>query len=109
MPGWQIALIAAGAVLAAAVVAVLLDRAHTARCRRRGWNQPRWPAARPGPPGDPHEPYPAYPPFPGGARHDAPALAPPGGRTTGAAPVAPVNPAGNWHQPDQRGSHDDRG
>jgi voltage-gated potassium channel Kch len=31
MPGWQIALIAAGAALAAAVVAVLLDRAHAAR------------------------------------------------------------------------------
>jgi hypothetical protein len=31
MPGWQIILIAAGAALAAAVVAVLLDRAHAAR------------------------------------------------------------------------------
>ena len=31
MPGWQIALIAAGAALLAAVVAVLLDRARTAR------------------------------------------------------------------------------
>ena len=31
MPGWQIALIAAGAALAAAAVAVLLDRAWTAR------------------------------------------------------------------------------
>jgi hypothetical protein len=31
MPGWQIALIAAGAALLAAVVAVLLDRARRAR------------------------------------------------------------------------------
>jgi hypothetical protein len=31
MPGWQIALIAAGAALAAAVAAVLLDRAWAAR------------------------------------------------------------------------------
>jgi hypothetical protein len=31
MPGWQIALIAIGAAVAAAVVAVLLDRARTAR------------------------------------------------------------------------------
>jgi hypothetical protein len=31
MPGWQIILIAAGAALAAAVVAVLLDRVHAAR------------------------------------------------------------------------------
>jgi hypothetical protein len=31
MPGWQIILIAAGAALAAAAVAVLLDRAHAAR------------------------------------------------------------------------------
>ena len=31
MPGWQIILIAAGAALAAAVVAVLLDRANAAR------------------------------------------------------------------------------
>ena len=31
MPGWQIILIAAGAALAAAVVAVRLDRAHAAR------------------------------------------------------------------------------
>jgi hypothetical protein len=31
MPGWQIALIAAGAALAAAAVAVLLDRAQMAR------------------------------------------------------------------------------
>jgi len=31
MPGWQIALTAAGAALAAAVVAVLLDRARAAR------------------------------------------------------------------------------
>jgi hypothetical protein len=31
MPGWQIALIAAAAALAAAAVAVLLDRAWTAR------------------------------------------------------------------------------
>jgi hypothetical protein len=31
MPGWQIALIAAGAALAAAAVAVLLDRARAAR------------------------------------------------------------------------------
>jgi hypothetical protein len=31
MPGWQIALIAAGAALAAAAVAVLLDRAWAAR------------------------------------------------------------------------------
>ncbi len=31
MPGWQITLIAAGAALAAAVVAVLLDRARAAR------------------------------------------------------------------------------
>ena len=31
MPGWQIILIAAGAGLVAAVVAVLLDRAHAAR------------------------------------------------------------------------------
>jgi len=31
MPGWQIALIAAGAALAAAAVALLLDRARAAR------------------------------------------------------------------------------
>ncbi len=31
MPGWQIALIAVGAALVAAVVAVLLDRARLAR------------------------------------------------------------------------------
>jgi hypothetical protein len=31
MPGWQIFLIAAGAALLAALVAVLLDRAHLAR------------------------------------------------------------------------------
>ena len=31
MPGWQIGLIAAGAAVAAAVVAVLLDRARAAR------------------------------------------------------------------------------
>jgi hypothetical protein len=31
MPGWQITLIAAGAALAAAAVAVLLDRARAAR------------------------------------------------------------------------------
>jgi hypothetical protein len=31
MPGWRIILIAAGAALAAVVVAVLLDRAHAAR------------------------------------------------------------------------------
>jgi hypothetical protein len=31
MPGWQIALIAAAAALTAAAVAVLLDRAWTAR------------------------------------------------------------------------------
>jgi hypothetical protein len=31
MPGWQIALIAAGAALVAAVVAILLDRARSAR------------------------------------------------------------------------------
>jgi len=31
MPGWQITLIAAGAALAAAVLAVLLDRARAAR------------------------------------------------------------------------------
>jgi len=31
MPGWQIALIAAGAALAAAIVAVLLDRVRMAR------------------------------------------------------------------------------
>jgi len=31
MPGWQITLIAAGAALAAAAGAVLLDRARTAR------------------------------------------------------------------------------
>jgi hypothetical protein len=31
MPGWQIALIAAGAALVAAIAAVLLDRARTAR------------------------------------------------------------------------------
>ena len=33
MPGWQITLIAAGAALLAATVAVLLDRARTARRR----------------------------------------------------------------------------
>jgi hypothetical protein len=33
MPGWQITLIAAGAALLAAAVAVLLDRAQTARRR----------------------------------------------------------------------------
>jgi hypothetical protein len=31
MPGWQITQIALGAVLAAAVIAVLLDRTRTAR------------------------------------------------------------------------------
>ena len=31
MPGWQIFLIAAGAAMLAALVAVLLDRAHLAR------------------------------------------------------------------------------
>ena len=31
MPGWQIALIAVGAALVAAVIAVLLDRARLAR------------------------------------------------------------------------------
>jgi len=31
MPGWQVALIAVGAALAAAVTGVLLDRARTAR------------------------------------------------------------------------------
>jgi len=31
MPGWQITMIALGAALAAAVAAVLLDRARTAR------------------------------------------------------------------------------
>ena len=31
MPGWQIALIAAGAALAAATIAVLLDRARATR------------------------------------------------------------------------------
>jgi len=31
MPGWQITLIAAGAALAAAIVAVILDRARAAR------------------------------------------------------------------------------
>ena len=31
MPGWQIALIAAGAAVLASVAAVLLDRAHAAR------------------------------------------------------------------------------
>ena len=31
MPGWQIGLIAAGAAVAAAAVAVLLDRARAAR------------------------------------------------------------------------------
>ena len=34
MPGWQITLIALGAALAAAVVAVLLDRARAARRHR---------------------------------------------------------------------------
>jgi hypothetical protein len=34
MPGWQITLIAVGAALAAAVVAVLLDRARAARRHR---------------------------------------------------------------------------
>jgi hypothetical protein len=34
MPGWQIALIAVGAALAAAVLAVLLDRARAARKNR---------------------------------------------------------------------------
>ena len=34
MPGWQIALIALGAALAAAVLAVLLDRARAARKNR---------------------------------------------------------------------------
>ena len=38
MPGWQITLIAAGAALAAAVAAVLLDRAWTAR--RSGADEP---------------------------------------------------------------------
>jgi hypothetical protein len=33
MPGWQIALIAIGAALAAAVTAVLLDRMRSARRR----------------------------------------------------------------------------
>jgi hypothetical protein len=31
MPGWQIALIAVGAALAAAVIAVMLDRSRAAR------------------------------------------------------------------------------
>ena len=33
MPGWQIALIAAAAALISATVAVLVDRARTARCQ----------------------------------------------------------------------------
>src|SRR5215831_9682541 len=33
MPGWQITLIAAGAAVAAAVIAVMLDRARTTRRR----------------------------------------------------------------------------
>jgi hypothetical protein len=44
MPGWQIALIAAGAALVAAVAAVLLDRAWTAR--RSGARGPAWAARR---------------------------------------------------------------
>jgi hypothetical protein len=44
MPGWQITLIAAGAALAAAVAAVLLDRAWAAR--RSGARGPAWAARR---------------------------------------------------------------
>ena len=44
MPGWQIILIAAGAALAAAVAAVLLDRAWAAR--RSGAHGPAWAARR---------------------------------------------------------------
>ena len=36
MPGWQIALIAVGAALAAAVIAVLVDRARQSRLRLTG-------------------------------------------------------------------------
>jgi hypothetical protein len=36
MPGWQIALIAVGAALAAAVIAVLVDRARQGRLRLAG-------------------------------------------------------------------------
>ena len=36
MPGWQIALIAVGAALAAAVIAVLVDRARAGRLRLAG-------------------------------------------------------------------------
>ena len=36
MPGWQIALIAVGAALAAAVIAVLVDRARQGRLRVAG-------------------------------------------------------------------------
>lgn len=36
MPGWQITLIAVGAALAAAVLAVLADRARSARRRQNG-------------------------------------------------------------------------
>ena len=44
MPGWQIVLIAAGAALAAAVAAVLLDRAWAGR--RSGVHGPAWAARR---------------------------------------------------------------
>ena len=44
MPGWQIALIAAGAALVAAVAAVLADRAWAAR--RSGAHGPAWAARR---------------------------------------------------------------
>jgi len=44
MPGWQITLIAAGAAVAAAIAAVLADRAWTAR--RSGTRGPARPARR---------------------------------------------------------------
>jgi hypothetical protein len=47
MPGWQIALIAAAAALAAATVAVLLDRARAAR----GYSPGRPVSGGPGPDG----------------------------------------------------------
>jgi hypothetical protein len=46
MPGWQIALIAAAAALIAAMVAMLMDRARTAR--RQSATTAAW-AARPHP------------------------------------------------------------
>ena len=47
MPGWQIALIAAGAALFAAVAAVMADRARATQARERAERTERLRAARP--------------------------------------------------------------